>query len=98
MRTNTYSAVRDDGETEIEVEYTTTPFVPATGPTYACGGQPAEGGEVEIIKAWWVPDPTGAATAVACELTDAEIDRLTIEIAENLPDDDDRDDYDDWRD
>ena len=92
-RSHFFNAVRDDGETEIEVEYTATPIIPATGPTYACGGQPAEGGEVEIVKAWWVPDPTGAATSVAIELTDAEIERIEIEIAENLPDDDYEDDY-----
>ena len=33
---------------DIEIEYTRTPYIPATGPTYASGGEPACGGEVEI--------------------------------------------------
>lgn len=93
MRTRTAFAVRDDGETEIEVEYTATPFIPAQ--TYGLPEDcyPAEGGEVEISRAWYVPDPTGAAAAIACELTDAEIERISIEIAENLPEDDDGEDW-----
>jgi hypothetical protein len=33
---------------EVEVEFTVSPIIPARGPSYASGGQPAEGGEVEI--------------------------------------------------
>mgnify|MGYP001068456984 CR=1 FL=1 len=29
MRTHTAFSVRDDGETEIEVDYTATPYIPA---------------------------------------------------------------------
>ena len=41
---------RDEWEYELAVVYDVTPYRPATGPTYACGGQPAEGGEVELIS------------------------------------------------
>lgn len=34
-------------EIEITLDGETVPYVPATGPTYASGGQPAEGGYVE---------------------------------------------------
>ena len=33
---------------DVEIEYTRTPDIPAPGPTYASGGEPACGGEVEI--------------------------------------------------
>lgn len=95
MRTRYWTALRDDGETEIEVEYTATPVIPAR--TYGLPEDcyPAEGGEVDIVCAWYVPDPTGAATAVECELTDAEAERIATEIAEKLPEEDD--DYpEDW--
>lgn len=41
-----------EGEVEIalQVTYSVTPFIPEKGPTYSCGGQPAEGGEVEVIS------------------------------------------------
>lgn len=35
---------------DVEVEYTRTPDIPATGPTYFSGGEPACGGEVEIVE------------------------------------------------
>lgn len=39
-----------EAEIELQVTYSVTPYVPAQGPTYASGGQPAEGGEVELIS------------------------------------------------
>ena len=36
-------------ELEAAIEYTIAPYVPARGPSYASGGQPAEGGHVEDI-------------------------------------------------
>ncbi len=41
---------RGDEEIEIRVIYDVSPIIPAQGPTYDCGGQPEEGGEVEIIS------------------------------------------------
>ena len=37
-------------ELEVEIKYTRTPDVPASGPTYSSGGEPACGGEVEIVE------------------------------------------------
>ena len=39
-----------EADIELEVTYSVTPYIPAQGPTYACGGQPAEGGDVELIS------------------------------------------------
>lgn len=36
---------------ELTVEYEFTPGTPARGPSYASGGEPAEGPEVEIVSA-----------------------------------------------
>ena len=52
-------------EIEAALEYTIAPYVPAQGPSYDSGGQPAEGGGVEDI---WVKGikyaaPGGAADA-----------------------------------
>lgn len=38
-------------EVEVEFDYTVSPFIPEQGPSYASGGQPAEGGELEITEA-----------------------------------------------
>lgn len=40
-----------DTEIEVEVEFTSTPGCPEQGPTYSCGGQPAEPAEIEIQRA-----------------------------------------------
>lgn len=37
-------------EYEVEVTYTVTPGEPETGPTYACGGTPANGAVVDDIR------------------------------------------------
>lgn len=38
---------------EIFVEYTVTSWgAPATGPSYSCGGEPAEPPEIEIDRIW----------------------------------------------
>lgn len=37
-------------EVELVVTYSVTPEQPETGPTYACGGTPAEPAEVELIS------------------------------------------------
>lgn len=46
-----------DSEIEVEVDFTLSPRVPEQGPTYASGGQPAEGGEIAIVEAnIWIAD------------------------------------------
>lgn len=37
-------------EAEVRVTYSMTPGRPEQGPTYACGGQPAEPPEIEIVS------------------------------------------------
>jgi hypothetical protein len=37
------------------VTYDVTPFIPETGPSYACAGEPASGREIEIVSI--VPEP-----------------------------------------
>jgi len=76
--------VRDGEDVEVEVQYTCTPFIPATHT------QPAEGGEIEILNAWIDGD--------TIDLTDAE-ESLLIQLAgdraeSDMADDDaDRGDY-----
>jgi hypothetical protein len=38
-------------EVEVEFDYNLSPVIPEQGPSYASGGQPAEGGELEITGA-----------------------------------------------
>lgn len=40
-----------DGE-RVRVVGTVSPYYPAQGPTYSCGGQPAEGNEIEDFAAY----------------------------------------------
>lgn len=50
-RTTTLSIDIAGTEIEVEIEFTVSPYIPEQGPSYASGGQPAEGGEVEILSA-----------------------------------------------
>ena len=36
-------------EIDIEVDFTISKIIPARGPTYDCAGEPASGGDVEIV-------------------------------------------------
>ena len=36
-------------EIDIEVDFTISEIIPASGPTYDCAGEPASGGDVEIV-------------------------------------------------
>jgi hypothetical protein len=57
---------QDDAETEVVVEYTYHPGYPERGPTYDCGGEPAEPASAEILRV--------TAGGVEIEPTDAEIE------------------------
>src|SRR5574337_965071 len=46
---NEYILVGVLEDCEIEVEYTYSPSRPPTGPTYSCGGEPAEQADVEFL-------------------------------------------------
>ena len=39
-------------EVPVEIEYTYLPGSPEVGPTYSCGGQPAEGPEIHVRNVW----------------------------------------------
>lgn len=78
--------VRDGEEIEVNVEFDATPIISATW------FDPAEGGEVEITAVFV------DGVAIQPPLTDDEMEKLTVEMAENLTDDDfPYDDPDDWR-
>ncbi len=54
MRKYTHALTVSIADTEVEVdfEFTCSPYIPEQGPTYSSGGQPAEGGEVEVTEAF----------------------------------------------
>lgn len=75
MKTHTTTLNRFDAdETEVVVHYTATPGSPERGPTYDCGGTPAEPAEVEIVKV--------TAAGVEIEPTGDEIAGWTMWIFE----------------
>ena len=98
-QTHTHMFVRDDGETEIEVEFS---YSPGTAPSGLSGPpehyDPGEGPEVAIERAWLAKeDPPGTHEYVL--LTEAERQRIEDEIAQDPQwDEDGGPDPDDWRD
>jgi hypothetical protein len=75
-KTYTWDVTRqDEAETDAVAQYTYTPGHPERGPTYDCGGTPAEPPEVEIVLV--------TAGGVKIEPTDAEMEAWTTEIMEN---------------
>lgn len=78
---------RDDG-TPVTVEYSARGGCPAHYGSMSYAGHPAEGPEIEIVKAFNDAGPVS--------LTDAEDERMWLWIAEHH--EDDEPDYDDWRD
>ncbi len=88
------TAVRDDRETEIEVEIAVHSWgCDAHMGSMSYAGHPAEGPEVEIIDAWLLSD-ADRADAPRLTLTDAERERIEIEFCEDPPEPDYGDDYD----
>lgn len=69
-----YSIQRNDEDIELEIEYTATPYVPATY------WQPAEGGEIEIVE---VLGPAGKGFV----LTDDEESKVIDYLYESFDDD-----------
>jgi hypothetical protein len=65
----------DEAETDAVAEYTFHPGYPERGPTYDCGGTPAEPPEVEIIRV--------TRAGIEIEPTDVELTTWTTEIMEN---------------
>lgn len=50
--TISFELIFPDGSAEIlaDVEFSVVPYVPARGPSYASGGEPAEGGYAEDVR------------------------------------------------
>lgn len=70
----------DEGEEiDVTIFYQLIPYVPEQGPTYACGGQPAEGGYCEIET---VLDAEG----VEVTLTKAQIEHWETRLYEEAGD------------
>lgn len=89
MRTHFFNAVRDDRKTDIIVEFAATGGDP--GNTYGLPENcwPAEAPEVEIVAAWLDADSNNLK-APQIKLTDAEHERICVEILESpdaIPDD-----------
>lgn len=87
----THTFTRDDGVTEVAVEFSVTGGSPAntSGPPEFC--DPGEPPEVEVESVTCLVDGSDLT------LTDAETQRAINEAHENLPEDDGPD-PDDWRD
>lgn len=81
----------DPPERDITVHYSYHPGAPERGPTYACGGTPADPPEIwiEVVR---------NAYGVPIELTDAEGAAIVAWIAENPPEPDYPDDERDYSD
>lgn len=89
------TAVRDDRETEIEVEITVHSWgCPAHMGSLSYAGHPAEPPECEITDAWLLSDAAKPAGEVpSLDLTDAERERIEIAFLEDPPEPDYGDDY-----
>lgn len=80
-----------DTEIEVQVEFTCSPYIPEQGPSFSSGGQPAEGGEVELGRGWVL---IGKERAEApCWLMDiiSNDDDLMGDLAEAAAEDDEPD-------
>jgi hypothetical protein len=71
--------MRGRREIELVVTYSMTPGYPETGPSYACGGTPAEPAEIEIISA--------QQNGLNFHLTEEEHGALWVEACERSGDD-----------
>lgn len=69
-------------EIELVVTYSVIPGCPETGPTYACGGTPAEPDEVEIISIKHNGQPFTVSDEEEDALLQQAIDRAGEDMAE----------------
>ena len=88
-------ALLDDKETEIEVEIAVHSWgCSAHMGSFSYAGHPAEGPEVEIVKAWRLDQANDRnAPDILASLTDAERERIEKEFCENPPEPDYGDDF-----
>ena len=89
------TALLDDRETEIEVEIAVHSWgCSAHMGSFSYAGHPAEGPEVEIVKAWRLDQANDRnAPDILASLTDAERERIETEFCEDPPEPDYGDDY-----
>jgi hypothetical protein len=96
----TWESPRTNHEHEVDVYYDYTPGSLEQGPTYDCGGVPAEGEEIEITR--MVLSGMGAkGRDLSVLLTEKQVEDITDKISEHIEaasepdcdydDDDDRD-------
>jgi hypothetical protein len=87
------STLNTSVDLDVEVEYTLiSKGRPATGPTYSCGGEPAEGAEFQIDRVM------SNGVDILLALSDDTLDLLREQVAEDYeaePDYEERDDDDD---
>ena len=69
-------------EVELVVTYSVTPGCPEMGPTYACGGTPAEPDEVEIISV----KHNGQPVTLSDEEEEALLEQAIARSADDLAD------------
>ena len=69
-------------EIELVVTYSVRPGCPETGPTYACGGTPAEPDEVEIVSIKHNGQPFTVSDEEEDALLQRAIDRAGEDLAE----------------
>lgn len=95
IQTFFHTALLDDKETEIECEIAVHTWgCPAHMGSMSYAGHPAEGPEVEIIKAWLLEEANlPNAPDILASLTDAERERIEAEFCEDPPEPDYGDDY-----
>ena len=78
---------RGDEDIELEVEFDMSPIIPARGPSWDSPGEPAEGGEIEVLSVQY----NGVELS---GLSDAEDAFILNYLYENVEDDfDDGSDY-----
>jgi hypothetical protein len=78
---------RDGEEFELEVEAEMSPFIPARGPSWDSPGEPAEGGEIEVLSVKYQGNEVAT-------LTEAEEAFILNYLYENLTGDEFDDDPD----
>lgn len=71
------TVTRDEADVVFSVEGTAYPPVPERGPSYSSGGEPGEAAE---LVSYVATDPDGQLVL----LSDAEVDRLALLVAETL--------------
>lgn len=96
MRTRSRIFIRDDQETELEVDYEVRGGSEPSGlfgpPEHYDPGEPSE---VTVTGAWLLADASNV-DAPQVELTDAENERFEQEVIEDPATWEPDDDYDDW--